>query len=255
MLVVYIQVRLEAVSGVFFCCPTEPSQHRSHRNERAVFSQCLCELCMKAGCEEEDRGSVGWSRSWTPHCVTAPGCWRRAPAGSEMGVTKGLRYRGSSRSGQVRGGRRSSGAEWCWETVVELFTLPSTPINPVLPAKIDLICNPSKPKSAIRINSYSWKQNVFTCADRFCVQWCSEVGVVGGDMIHVKRKQKKEGAKDNTHAGPMTNERPNWERNTFLKKKKNLKKQQKLHEANLSCLHKKYLERYLLGFSLFKAMT
>lgn len=129
-------------TGIFSCFPREQSQHRSHQSERAVFSQGLCELCMKACCEEEGRGSVGWSRSWTPHWLTAPGCWRREPAGTETGVAKGLRCRGSSGSGQARGGRRSSGAEWCWETVVELFTPPSTPIHPVLGAKTDLICYP-----------------------------------------------------------------------------------------------------------------
>lgn len=123
-------------TGMFSCVPTEQSQHGSHQNENVASSQSLCLLCMKAGCEEEEekgRGSAGWSRScWTRHWLTAPGCWQWARAGARAAEAEGPWGRGSSGSGQVMGGRRSSGAEWCWETVVELFTPPSTPIHPVL---------------------------------------------------------------------------------------------------------------------------
>lgn len=115
------------------CVPTEQSQCRSHQNEQVVSSQSLCLLCPRTGREEEGREGAGWSRScWTRHWLTAPGCWPWARAGAGTAVAEDPWARGSSASGQVRGDRRSSGAEWCWETAVEPLTPPSTLSHPVL---------------------------------------------------------------------------------------------------------------------------
>lgn len=164
ILAVYVQMWLELK-----CVPTESSRCRSHQNEHVVSFQSLCLLCMRAGCEEEEegRGGAGWSRScWTHHWLPAPGCWW----GARAGVAVGPWAPGSSGSGQVRGGRRSSGAEWCWETVVELFTPPSTPPSPTF------TCDQVTAAPSMLFRSRGWME---------------------------KREGKKKGAKDNSHAGPV----------------------------------------------------
>lgn len=107
---------------VFIYKSTEWSQHMSHQSEHAVFCGSLCVFQVQAS-HKQDKGSAGWSKSQT-RSLTPPGCWPGARAGAVAGVTEGPQGQGSSGSGQVREGRRSSGAEWCWETVVEFFTLP-----------------------------------------------------------------------------------------------------------------------------------
>lgn len=107
---------------VFICVSTEWSQHTSRQSERAVFCESLGVFQVEAS-RGEDKGSAVWSNGQTPRSLTPPGCWPGAWAGVEAGTTGGPQGQGSSGSGQAKGGRRSSGAEWCWETVVELLLI------------------------------------------------------------------------------------------------------------------------------------
>lgn len=101
---------------------TGRSQHRSHQSESAASGKSLFVFQVVSGCQS-GKGCAGvWTGNRSQRCPTPPGCWPGAWVGEAAGVAVRPRGWGSSRSDQVRGDRRSSGAEWCWGTVVEQVT-------------------------------------------------------------------------------------------------------------------------------------
>lgn len=105
----------------------EQSQHTGRWSTGRVWGKSLCVGGVKVWHEGGGGGGGGdgggaavCGRSQTPHSLTPPGCWPGARAGVEAGVmagvTEGPRRRRWSGRGWARGGRRSSGAEWCWGT-------------------------------------------------------------------------------------------------------------------------------------------
>lgn len=123
--------------------------------------------------EEEGGGSAGWSRScWSRRWLTAPGCWQWARADAGTAVAEGPRGRGSSGSEQVRGDTRSSGAEWCWETVVEPFTPPSPPHSP----RIQFDLSIAAPSTQLGDLDFSTVENkILTCQLVLTVFECADV--------------------------------------------------------------------------------
>lgn len=67
------------------------------------------------------KGSRAQCKSKSPRCPTPAGCWFGGLVDVEAGEAGRPWEVGSSGSEQGMGGRRSSGAEWCWRTVASCY--------------------------------------------------------------------------------------------------------------------------------------